>query len=184
MVEIAGDRAQLSGDGGCGSDAGGGGCVAPLTAEDRESDRARAAGGRLVAGNKCDLPRGWGTACDAAGLGADGCRESRSCAMRFWRRSRRRARSSRRRASSPACGTSSCCGSRSEYLEKARGRGAVVDSARDAAAGSVRRAAADRRDYRRDDGGRYSESDLLDVLYREVGQASCPVPTAYGRLPA
>jgi hypothetical protein len=48
------------------------------------------------------------------------------------------------------------------------GGGRGEDPSRNAAAGFVRGAAADRRDHRRDHGGRHPESDLLDVLHREV----------------
>ena len=55
-----------------------------------------------------------------------------------------------------------------EALEQALTANATGDSARDAAARFVCGAAAHRRDYGRDYGGRYSESNFFDVLYRKI----------------
>ena len=61
------------------------------------------------------------------------------------------------------------------YLEKARDAVRASHPARDAAARSLRRAAADRRHHRRHHRRRHPESNLLHLLHRQVGQASWPV---------
>ena len=55
-----------------------------------------------------------------------------------------------------------------ESLDSGARRRVEQNPSRDAAAGPLQRATADRCDHRRDDGGRHPESHLLNVLHREV----------------
>ena len=123
VVENAGHRAQLSGDGGRGSDAGGGGSFAAArdggskqlieraqqqgkTSDRRQQMRSAGAGGRnpgALRGFRAHRRGHRGTA-----------------AARLSRRSRPAAAWSRKAASSPACATNNCCANRGEALEQAR----------------------------------------------------------------
>jgi hypothetical protein len=130
--------------------------------------RAREQGRWILVGNKCDLPRR-AEPLDAlqpvSALTGDGIEALRDAMFRAVAPA---GAGSWRRASSPACGMSGCCGNRWRIWKRRAPRWRPNDAARDAAAGSLRRAAAHRRHHRRHHRRRYPEPHFLDVLHRKV----------------
>ena len=105
-------------------------------------------------------------------LRQDRRRDRRACVKRFSKPSRPRGAFEQETGFITSVRHERLLAESAEYLEKARGAVEDGNSARDAAARSLRGAASHRRHHRRDHRRRHSQPDLFDVLYREVMRAA------------